>query len=73
MRITVSTYNGLSQSVQVGVYAVPSKVALDVTKATINRGETLKLNAIIADDAYTSFTWSTNAKKVATVDMDKPS
>lgn len=68
--ITVSAYNGLSQQVKVGVFKAPSKVSLDVTKATVNRGETLQLNAIIAEDCYASFSWSSNVKKVATVDAN---
>jgi len=68
--ITVSTYNGLKHEVQLGVYNTPSKVSLNITKQTINKNETLQLIPTIAEDCYTTFTWSTSSKKIATVDAN---
>ncbi len=68
--IAISTYNGLVKEVKIAVFNAPKKVTLDLTKATVNKGETLQLTAAIAEGEYSAFAWSTSAKKVATVDAN---
>ncbi|MBQ8507491.1 MAG: Ig-like domain-containing protein, partial [Clostridia bacterium] len=66
--ITVSTYNGIVHEVKVSVFAQPKKVTLNVTKETIEKGATLQIVPSVEADAYTTYSYTTSSKKVATVD-----
>ena len=73
-KITVTTGNGKTASVTLRAWdpTLPESVALDRTGTiTLNKGETLKLNAALAPEtAVSGLTWSSSKKSVARVSAD---
>ena len=67
-KITVVTDNGKSASAVITVKPAPTKVKLKKTKATLGVREVLTLEAAVSpSSAYTTLTWKSSAKAVATV------
>ena len=66
--IFVVTENGYEASIEIEVLTPPKKVTLSRTKATLGAKETLTLKATLTPtSAETSFAWSSDNIKVATV------
>ena len=67
--ITVHTENGKTATCVITVIKKAESVILDKTIATMNRGDTLTLNAIVlpADVSDASVTWTTSNENVVTV------
>lgn len=68
--VIVMAGDGLAAEVKVHVLGQPGTVNLNVAVETVNRGETLQLVPSIPENTKTAYSWSTNAKKVATVDKN---
>lgn len=66
--ITVKTDNGKTVKATITVKPAPKKVKLNRTKATLNVKEKLTLKASLTpSNAYTTLTWTSSNRKVATV------
>ena len=67
--ITVHTENGKTASCVVMVIKKAESIILDKTSATMNKGDTLSLNAIVlpTDVSDTSVSWTTSNENVVTV------
>ena len=66
--ITVKTDNGKMAKATITVKPAPKKVKLDKTKVTMSIKEKLTLKASLTPyDAYTTLTWTSSNRKVATV------
>lgn len=67
-KITVKTENGKKATCTVTVKEAPKSVKLS-KEITLKKGETYSLKAVLTpSDAYTTYTWTSDNKKVATVD-----
>lgn len=66
--ITVRTDNGKTAKAMITVKPAPKKVKLNKSKATLGVNKKLTLKASLTpSDAYTTLTWTSSNKKVATV------
>lgn len=67
-KITVKTDNGKSASATITVKPAPTKIVLNKTRATLGVREKLTLKAAVSPSkAYTTLTWKSSTKAVATV------
>ena len=65
--VTVKTHNGKKATVTVTVQKAPTKVSLPKKAVTLGVKEALTLTPKIAKGAHTSFTWTVEDSKIATV------
>lgn len=70
VRITVTTYNGLSDSLMLTVKAAPDSITLDVGELELGIGMTRKLTASIPEGTLGTWSFASSDPSVATVDDD---
>lgn len=70
VNITVTSKAGATATCAVTVKKAPSKVTLNLKKATLGEGQTIALTATLPSNSASQITWSTSNAKVATVDQD---
>ena len=69
--ITATTTSGKKATCKVTVKVPSTKVKLNVSKKTVNKGNTYTLKATLTpSDSTDTLTWTTSNKKVATVDKN---
>lgn len=68
--ITLTSDNGLTETVVVNVCPAPTKVTLAEKSIVLGVGEEYQIEPIINENAVASFTFTSASKKVASVDAD---
>ena len=66
-KITAATTDGKKATCKITVKAAPKSIKLNRTKLTLKKGKTFNLKYTITKNTYTTVTYKTSSKKVATV------
>ena len=66
--VTVTTFDGLTETCFYEVKKAPSKVTLSHKTLTIGEGQQFALAASVASNCYAEYSWSSDKKKIATVE-----